>query len=169
MRSWCTLGTLLTMSNATKPTAQNPLIWNMAAGTFLAWELARLTGSRHPYLGPLSVILCLKPTADQSAHFALQRVGGTLLGILLMTWAAPHLPLNGWVLGLSLLLGTGIAKALKLSDAVIHEVALSLLLVFYFERHAPGYGFDRAKDTMIGAGVGALLMALTAPARPARP
>lgn len=36
------------------------LIWKMGAASALSWEIAKLAGSNHTYLAPISVILCLQ-------------------------------------------------------------------------------------------------------------
>lgn len=46
--------------------------------------------------------------------------------------------------------GTCIAKWLRLDETVLHQVALTILLVFTFERNSKDYAMDRIIDTMIG-------------------
>lgn len=139
------------------------VVWKTAIASTLSWEVATWTGSKHPYLAPLTVILCLQVTVDQSIRFAVQRVIGTSLGVLLTAFIADYIGVGGWRLGLFLLVGTAIAKWLKLSDKVIHQVALSVLFVLYFESQSRGYALDRLKDTVIGAVVGILAVMLLLP------
>ncbi|CAM3722059.1 hypothetical protein MEZE111188_05005 [Mesobacillus zeae] len=42
------------------------LIWKMAIVSAISWKVAKLVGSEHPYLAPLSVFLCLQSTNNQS-------------------------------------------------------------------------------------------------------
>ncbi len=122
----------------------------MAIASAVAWEAAKLVGSDHPYLAPLSVILCLRPTIDQSIRFSFHRIAGTAIGVMLTSYLVSHLPMNGWMLGLLLLGGTYIAKWLRIDVTVLHQVALTILLVFTFERNSKDYAFDRIIDTVIG-------------------
>ncbi|GMA62960.1 FUSC family protein [Alicyclobacillus fastidiosus] len=132
---------------------QSAIIWKMALGSAIVWELARLTGSKHPYLGPLTFILCLQATVGQSLRFALYRSLGTVIGVLLMDLFAKSLPVTAWSLALALLVSTALMKLFRANDLLIHQVALSILFVLYFENHSSGYAWDRAKDTLIGAAV----------------
>ncbi|WP_396123275.1 aromatic acid exporter family protein [Bacillus subtilis] len=126
------------------------LVWKMAIASAVSWEVAKLVGSEHPYLAPLSVILCLQTTIDKSIRFSLHRIVGTAIGIILTAYLVSHLHMNGWILGLLMLGGTCIAKWLRLDETVLHQVALTILLVFTFERNSKDYAMDRIIDTMIG-------------------
>lgn len=48
------------------------LIWKMAIASAISWEIAKLAGSHHPYLAPISVILCLQTTINRSIQFSYQ-------------------------------------------------------------------------------------------------
>jgi uncharacterized membrane protein YgaE (UPF0421/DUF939 family) len=139
------------------------VVWKTTLGSVLAWELARWSGSTHPYLAPLTLILCLHTTIGQSLEFAWQRSVGTVMGVLIIGLFAHELPMTAWMLGLVLFCSTAVMKALGLNDKVIHQIALSVLFVWYFEQHSPGYGWDRAKDTVIGAVVAVVFALLVAP------
>ncbi|MCL6452660.1 MAG: FUSC family protein [Alicyclobacillus sp.] len=138
-------------------------VWKAAFGSALVWELARWTGSRHPYLAPLTLILCLQATVGQSLRFAAYRTAGTVLGVLIMGLVAKQVPVAAWSLGLVLLVVTAVLKLFRANDLLIHQVALSLLFVLYFEHQSAGYAWDRAKDTVIGAVVAVLLTVLVFP------
>ncbi|RDU37721.1 FUSC family protein [Neobacillus piezotolerans] len=133
------------------------LIWKMAIASAISWELAKLAGSNHPYLAPLSVILCLQTTIYKSIRFSFHRIAGTVVGVLMVSWFVSHLPMNGWSLGLLMLAGTLAAKWLKMDETAIHQVALTILLLFTFERKSGDYGFDRVVDTIIGAAVAVIV------------
>lgn len=137
------------------------IVWKMAVGSVLAWELARWAGSAHPYLGPLTVLLAVKSSPDKSIRFAWQRIGGTLFGVLFTALLLRSVTPNAWTLGLLLLIGGAILKGLNMSDTVILESALSILLVLALKNQS-GYALDRVKDTIIGAIV-ALLLTLVVP------
>lgn len=133
------------------------LIWKIAIGSSLSWELSRLLGSEHPYLAPLSVIICIQATTDKTIKLAIQRVIGTIVGIPIVVLIANHLTINGLSLGLLILLGGYMTKWLKLSQQIMHQVALTILLVFVFEKRTENYAFDRMNDTLIGVMVAVLL------------
>ncbi|CAM3003060.1 FUSC family protein [Paenibacillus sediminis] len=133
------------------------LILKMAAVSGLSWELAELAGSKHPYLAPLTVILCLQTTVQQSIQFSYQRTIGTIIGVVIAAMLASILPINGWALAFLFLIGTCIPALFKMSEVIIHQVALSLLLVFALEQQSGHYPIDRIRDTVIGAALAVLV------------
>lgn len=137
--------------------SKTALVWKMAIASAISWELAKLVGSDHPYLAPISVVLCLQTTIDQSIRYSFHRMVGTAIGIILSASLVSHLDMNGWILGLLILGGAFIAKWLKLDESVIHQVALTIVLIFTFERKSKDYAFDRIVDTMIGIVVAILI------------
>ncbi|WP_052487254.1 FUSC family protein [Gordoniibacillus kamchatkensis] len=140
------------------------MILKMSAASGIAWELAKLCGSKHPYLAPLSVILCLQTTVLQSVLYSFHRLFGTVVGVVLTVWAADYVPLNGWTLALLLVLVSGAALLLQRKESVVHEAALSVLLVLALQKQSPGhYGFDRIRDTIIGLAVGLAVHMLVYP------
>lgn len=104
-------------------------IVKISAASGIAWELAKLAGSKHPYLAPLSVILCVQTTVFQSIRYSFHRLLGTVLGVTLTLWAAGSMVLNGWTLALLLALVCGFGLLIDRTESVMHEVALSVLLV----------------------------------------
>ncbi|MDR7237659.1 uncharacterized membrane protein YgaE (UPF0421/DUF939 family) [Neobacillus drentensis] len=50
--------------------SKTALVWKMAIASAISWELAKLIGSDHPYLAPISVVLCLQTTIDQSIRYS---------------------------------------------------------------------------------------------------
>jgi uncharacterized membrane protein YgaE (UPF0421/DUF939 family) len=139
------------------------LIWKMAVASFISWEVAKLAGSHHPYLSPISVILCLQTTINRSILFSYHRMVGTVIGISVTVLAAPHLNVNGWTLGILMLVGGFIAKWLKRDETALHQVALTILLVFVFEHKAGSYPMDRFRDTLIGAIVAVVIHMIAYP------
>ncbi|GKU82618.1 aromatic acid exporter family protein [Niallia sp. NCCP-28] len=133
------------------------LIWKLAIGSTLSWELAKLLGSHHPYLAPLSVILCLQSTMNQTITLSVKRLIGTVIGIFLTVLIAKKLSVNGWNLGLLILIGGLSTKYLKSDKVTIHQVALTILFVFVFEQQTQHYAIDRMRDTMIGLAVGIII------------
>jgi uncharacterized membrane protein YgaE (UPF0421/DUF939 family) len=132
-------------------------VWKTPLAAALSWELAEWAGSKHPYLAPLTVILSIQVTVDKSIQFAWQRIVGTIAGVLVTATIATYVSLNGWSIGLLLLVGALIAMWLKLDHAIMVQVALSILLVMYFHSKMPSYSLDRVRDTVIGAIVAILI------------
>ncbi|MFF2878531.1 aromatic acid exporter family protein [Gottfriedia sp. NPDC057991] len=136
--------------------SQNPsenitsLIWKLSIGSALAWEFSKFFGSSHPYLGPVSLILTVQSTMDKTISLSIKRVIGTMIGIGITVIIASYLKVTGWNLGLLILIGTYIAKYLKLDKKVLHQVALTILFVFAFEHQSKDYAMDRMRDTLVG-------------------
>ena len=126
------------------------LIWKLSIGSTLAWEISKFFGSSHPYLGPVSLILTVQSTIDKTISLSIKRVIGTMIGIGITVIIASYLKVTGWNLGLLILIGTYIAKYLKLDKKVLHQVALTILFVFAFEHQSKDYAMDRMRDTLVG-------------------
>lgn len=137
--------------------------WKMPIAAALSWEIAEWAGSDHPYLAPLTVILSLQITVSKSVQFAWQRILGTIAGVLFTSSIAPYVGLNGWSLGLLLFIGAVFVVRFKLDHAILVQVALSILLVMYFQSKMPSYPLDRIRDTVIGAAVAVLFQILIFP------
>ncbi|TDF98020.1 FUSC family protein [Paenibacillus piri] len=141
----------------------NAVVWKIPIAAALSWEIAKWAGSNHPYLSPLTVILSIQMTVSKSMKFAWQRVIGTIAGVLFTAIIAPYVGLSGWSIGLLLFVGAVIVARLKLDHAMMIQVALSILLVLYFQSKMPSYPLDRIRDTVIGAAVAVLIQILIFP------
>jgi uncharacterized membrane protein YgaE (UPF0421/DUF939 family) len=139
------------------------VVWKTPLAAALSWELAEWAGSKHPYLAPLTVILSIQLTVDKSIQFAWQRVLGTIAGVLFTASIAHYVGLNGWGIGLLLFVGALIITWLNLDHAIMVQVAISILLVMYFQSKMPSYSLDRIRDTVIGAIVAILIHVLIFP------
>jgi len=126
------------------------LIWKLSIGSALSWEISKFFGSSHPYLGPVSLILTVQSTMDKTISLSIKRVIGTMIGIGITLIIASYMKVTGWNLGLLILIGTYVAKYLKLDKKVIHQVALTILFVFAFEHQSKDYAMDRMRDTLVG-------------------
>ena len=133
------------------------LILKMVIGSAISWELAVLFGSKYPYLGPISLIICLQATIIKSIKFGLARIVGTIIGVLSVFILAPSLHANGWSIAVIMLVSLVIPLILKANSIVLHQIALSVLLVLEFEHKLHGYGMDRIRDSIIGVAVALLL------------
>lgn len=126
------------------------LILKLSIGSTLAWEISKFFGSSHPYLGPVSLILTIQSTMDKTISLSIKRVIGTMIGIGITVIITSYLKVTGWNLGLLILIGTYIAKYLKLDKKVLHQVALTILFVFAYEHQSKDYAMDRMRDTLVG-------------------
>lgn len=127
------------------------LITKIAVASGVSWELAKMLGSKHPYLAPLTVILSMQETVQHSAVYAFYRIIGTIFGIAVTVFIISHLAVNGWTIGLLLLGGMLLPVILRVHKTIIHQVALTILLVFVFVHKTSYYISDRIRDTIIGA------------------
>ncbi|WP_027409385.1 FUSC family protein [Anoxybacteroides tepidamans] len=127
------------------------LIAKMALASGLAWKLAKILGSKHPYLAPLTVILSMQETVIYSATYALYRIIGTVFGVAVTFFIVSHLQVNGWTIGGLLFGGMLIPVIFRVHKTIIHQVALTILLVFVFAHKTSDYSFDRIRDTIVGA------------------
>lgn len=140
-----------------------PLLWKMAIAASIAWEIAKLIGSHHPYLAPLTVVLCMQNTIDQSIKHSFQRIAGTVIGIILTAYIASYLEMNGWSLALLILGGTLIVRWLRFDETVLHQAALTMILIFTFEQKSKDYALDRITDTIVGAVIAIFIQTLLFP------
>jgi uncharacterized membrane protein YgaE (UPF0421/DUF939 family) len=136
------------------------LAWKLSIGSALSWEVAKLLGSDHPYLAPLSVILTIQSTVDKTVSLSIKRLIGTVIGILVTVLIAKHFTVSGWSLGILILLGCYISIYLKLDKKILHQVALTILFVFVFEHQTKHYAIDRMRDTVIGVLIAGVLQLL---------
>jgi len=142
------------------------IVWKTAIGSALSWRIAQWAGSSHPYLAPITLILSLQSTLNKSVHFAIYRMFGTALGILITVLLAGFFSVSYWTIGLLIFIGTAVAKLFKMNNLVIHQIALSILLVFTFAHKGMDYGIDRLRDTIIGALVALVFTVLILPEDP---
>lgn len=135
----------------------------MALASGIAWELAKLAGSKHPFLAPVSVILCMQPSVQQSLQFSYFRVVGTVVGVILTAIAAIWLPLASWSMALLVVLACSLSLLAERHPTLIREVALSVVLVLELQQKSESYAIDRIRDTFIGVGVALALHLLVLP------
>lgn len=139
------------------------LILKMVIGSAISWELAILFGSKYPYLGPISLIICLQATIIKSIRFGIARMVGTIIGVVSVFILAPSLHANGWSISVIMLVSLVIPLILRANSIMLHQIALSVLLVLEFEHKLHGYGVDRIRDSIIGVVVALLLQIFLKP------
>ncbi len=133
------------------------LILKMVIGSAISWELAILFGSKYPYLGPISLILCLQATLTKSIKFGIARITGTIIGVASVSIFASSLHANGWSIAVIMMVSLIIPLLLGANATSLHQIALSVVLVLEFEHKLHGYGLDRIRDSIIGVAVALLL------------
>ncbi|WP_176585867.1 FUSC family protein [Priestia megaterium] len=139
------------------------LITKIAVASGVSWEVAKLFGSKHPYLAPLTVILSIQETIQHSAMYAFYRIIGTLFGIASIILIIKHLEVNGWTIGLLLAIGMILPVLLRVHKTIIYQIALTILLVFVFVHKTSYYATDRIRDTIIGALVAVIIQVVIFP------
>ncbi len=132
----------------------------LAAGSSFAWKTAEFFGSIHPYLAPLSVILCVQPSLEKSVRFSIQRIIGTIIGVMFTVLFFSHVSPGYLTLALSIFLGMLTALCLGMDVKVMEQTALSVLLVIGLEHESKHYPADRIRDTLIGILVAVFLQLL---------
>nr|WP_254119569.1 FUSC family protein [Bacillus sp. FJAT-29790] len=135
----------------------------MVVGSAISWELAVLFGSKHPYLAPISLILCLQATIIKSIRFAIARIVGTIVGVASVFIFASSYHVNGWTIAMIMLISLVFPLILGANSTILHQIALSVLLVFTFLHKMHGYGIDRIRDSVIGVIIAVLLHILLYP------
>lgn len=133
------------------------LILKMVIGSAISWELAILFGSKYPYLGPISLILCLQVTLIKSIRFGIARIVGTIIGVASVSFVASSLHANVWTIAMIMMVSLIIPLLLGVNATSLHQIALSVVLVLEFEHKLHGYGFDRIRDSIIGVAIALLL------------
>jgi len=135
----------------------------MAFASGIAWELAKLAGSHHPFLAPVSVILCIQPSVQQTLQFSYYRVVGTVIGVILTAIAALWIPLASWSMALLIVLACSLSMLAERHPTLLREVGLSVVLVLELQQRSGSYAVDRVRDTFIGVGVALVLHLLVLP------
>jgi uncharacterized membrane protein YgaE (UPF0421/DUF939 family) len=133
------------------------LILKIVIGSAISWKLAILFGSKYPYLGPISLILCIQATLIKSIRFGIARIVGTIIGVASVSLLASSLHANGWSIAMIMMVSLIIPLLFGVNATILHQIALSVVLVLEFEHKLHGYGLDRIRDSIIGVAVALLL------------
>jgi uncharacterized membrane protein YgaE (UPF0421/DUF939 family) len=130
----------------------------LAAG--LAWWLAGVvTDIPDPVLAPLTAIVVVQVSVRASVTSALQRTAAVVLGVFLALSIGDALGLNGFTVALIVAVSLGVAQlVLRMPPAAARQVPISMLVVLSAVASAhTDSGWERAVDTLIGAGVGVVV------------
>ena len=120
------------------------LVLKMVIGSAISWELAILFGSKYPYLGPISLILCIQATLLKSIRFGVARMISTTIGVLSVYILASSLHANGLSIAFVMLVSLMIPLLLRANGTTLHQIALSVLLVLEFEHKLQNFPNEKA-------------------------
>ncbi|KAA6434826.1 aromatic acid exporter family protein [Rufibacter glacialis] len=139
-------------------------ITKTAFAAALSWFVAStLLQSEYPYFAAVAAILTVQVTVadsvDKATHRIIGIIGGVLVSMLLGHW----FQIGAVSIFFIILLGMGLAKALRLNPQIISQVAISSLLVLAFGQTREGYAFERIIETVLGSGIAVLINALIIP------
>jgi uncharacterized membrane protein YgaE (UPF0421/DUF939 family) len=126
-------------------------VWKTALAAAIAWKVAKLTGTTHPYLAPTAAILCVQVTINESIKRAYQRIIGVAVGVLLTFLIARHMGVNALSIGLLIFCGTAFGRWAKLGSSAVPQIGLSAFLALVFQHQSRSYPIDRVVETLVGA------------------
>ena len=130
----------------------------------LSWFVAtNLLHSEYPYFAAVAAIITVQVTVADSVDKASQRIIGIIGGVLLSMLLGHWFRVSAVSIFFIILIGMGIAKALRMNPQIISQVAISSLLVLAFGQDKEGYAFERIIETIIGSGLAVLINALIIP------
>lgn len=130
----------------------------------VSWLVATsLLHSEYPYFAAVAAIITVQVTVADSVDKASQRIIGIIGGVLLSMLLGHWFKVGAVSIFFIILIGMGIAKALRMNQQIISQVAISSLLVMAFGQTKEGYAFERIIETIIGSGIAVLINALIIP------
>ncbi|MGV3503453.1 MAG: FUSC family protein [Adhaeribacter sp.] len=129
-----------------------------------SWVVATsLLHSQYPYFAAVAAIITVQVTVADSVDKASQRIIGIIGGVLLSMLLGHWFQVGALSIFFILLLGMGIAKAFRMNQQIISQVAISSLLVMAFGQDKQGYAYERIIETMLGSVIAVLINALIVP------
>ncbi len=149
----------VTRTGWTAPTrTEVATVGKAALAASLAWLLAvAVTDIPDPVLAPLAALICVRVSANASVRTALQRSAAVVLGVLVALGVGDAVGLNALTVGLLTAASLAVALLLlRLPRQAANQMPVTVLVVLaaLSANHA-SYGWERAFNTVIGAGVGA--------------
>jgi hypothetical protein len=136
----------------------------VTVAVIISWWIADLAGlSSAPYMASLACLLYMQPSVYESFTRAVQRLVGVVLGVGLGVAVFTVTGVNALVVGLIVFVGLLAATVLRLGPGGSVQIAVSGLIVLAITTANPGYPGQRILETMVGVGVGLVVVTLTAP------
>lgn len=139
-------------------------ILKTAFAASLSWVVATsLLHSEYPYFAAVAAIITVQVTVADSVNKASQRIIGIIGGVLLSMLLGQWFQVSALSIFFIILIGMGIAKALRMNQQIISQVAISSLLVLAFGQTKEGYAYERIIETIIGSFIAVFINALIVP------
>lgn len=130
----------------------------------ISWLIAtNLLHSEYPYFAAVAAIITVQVTVADSVDKASQRIIGIIGGVLLSMLLGHWFKIGAISIFFIIVIGMGIAKALRMNQQIISQVAISSLLVMAFGQTKEGYALERIIETIIGSAVALFINALIIP------
>jgi uncharacterized membrane protein YgaE (UPF0421/DUF939 family) len=139
-------------------------ILKTALAASVAWLVAtNLLHSEYPYFAAVAAIITVQVTVADSVDKASQRIIGIIGGVLLSMLFGHWFEVGALSIFFIILVAMGIAKAFRMNQQIISQVAISSLLVLAFGQTKEGYAYERIIETIIGSVLAVLINALIIP------
>ncbi|RDV17230.1 hypothetical protein DXT99_01630 [Pontibacter diazotrophicus] len=142
----------------------NLQIVKTAFAAALSWFVASsVLHSEYPYFAAVAAIITVQVTVADSVNKATQRIVGIIGGVLVSMLLGHWFKVGAFSIFFIILVGMGIAKALRMNPQIISQVAISSLLVLAFGQTREGYAYERIFETILGSAIAVLTNALIIP------
>ncbi len=136
----------------------------VAVAASLSWWLAVEAGlSSAPYIASLTCLMYMQPSCYDSFARAVQRVVAVVFGVALAVGVFSLIGVDAVIVGAVVFVGLLLASALRLGPAGSIQIALSGLIVLAVSAANPAYPGQRILETLLGVGVGLLVVLTAAP------
>jgi uncharacterized membrane protein YgaE (UPF0421/DUF939 family) len=136
-----------------------------AAG--LAWFVAhQVVGHASPFFAPIAAVITLAVSVGQRLRRAFELVVGVALGIGIGDSLVNFIGTGPWQIGVVVGLAIVVAIFLGSGSALVTQAASSAVLVATLTSPGGGVNLDRFFDSLVGGGVGLVVMALLLPINP---
>ncbi|MCM3004491.1 FUSC family protein [Priestia koreensis] len=133
----------------------------LAAG--IAWWVSKLVfPDLFPFLAPLAAVLITNTTIQNSIQKALFRMAGVIGGVTISVAIAHILPISGFTVFISILVGMAVSTALNIHKEIVSQIGVTATMVLAF-MSSSGYGYGRIVETAIGAFIGVAINLLIVP------
>ena len=129
-----------------------------------SWLVAtNLLHAEYPFFAAVAAIITVQVTVADSVDKATQRIIGIIGGVLLSMLLGHWFRVGALSIFFIIVIGMGIAKALRMNPQIISQVAISSLLVLAFGQTSEGYAYERIIETILGSAMAVLINALIIP------
>ena len=129
-----------------------------------SWLVAtNLLHAEYPFFAAVAAIITVQVTVADSVDKATQRIIGIIGGVLLSMLLGHWFQVGALSIFFIIVIGMGIAKALRMNPQIISQVAISSLLVLAFGQTSEGYAYERIIETILGSAMAVLINALIIP------